>query len=102
MKKLYSLNRDDFITLNETTVHREIANDTCRAIIRTMLKSTEPMTGDEILEKAVETGLWSTRQHPSKYHTTFAYYVKKLKEHAGMKCVGEVADAGRSTANFLE
>jgi hypothetical protein len=102
MKKLYSLNIDTFKSLNETVVHKEISNDTCRAIIRTMLSESRPMTGDEILEKAVETGRWSTRQHPTKYHTTFAYYVKKLKIHAGMKCVGEIENEQRSVENFLE
>lgn len=102
MKKLYSLNKSDFLALNSTVVHKEITNNTCRAIIRTLLASSEPMTGDEILKKAVDTGRWTTKQDESKYMTTFAYYVKKLKTHAGMKCVGEIADEGASVENFLE
>jgi len=31
-------------------------------------------TGDQILEYAVENKIWSTRQDPSRYHTTWSYY----------------------------
>jgi hypothetical protein len=103
MTKLYRLNLETAKGLNIAHF-----NPTCKAILKTMYRieksadSTEfkGMTGDEILAKAVELGLWSTRQDPSKYHTTWAYYVKKLKTEAGVIETG--ASYKLSTEEFLD
>lgn len=80
-------------------------NPTMKAIVKGMYrleKSNENpigMTGDEILKYCVKSGLWTTRQDEDKYHTTWAYYVKKLKEECQVIEVGTVQDL---TEEFLE
>lgn len=103
MTKLYRLDLDRAKSLNIAHF-----NPTCKAILKTMYrieKSVDSeqykgMTGDQILAKAVELGLWTTRQDPSKYHTTWAYYVKKLKTEAGI--IESGASLKMSTEEFLE
>lgn len=77
-KKLYTLDIDVAKTINLS-----LLNNTQRAILKTMYKISKedlgPMCGDEILVEAVKRGLWTTRQEQSKYHTTWAYYVKEMK-----------------------
>lgn len=102
MQKLYRLNLEDAKTLNIAHF-----NPTCKAILKAMYRIEKSAdsekfmgtTGEDILKFAVEAGLWSTRQDPSKYHTTWAYYVKKLKEEAGIFETGSVR--GQSTEEFL-
>jgi hypothetical protein len=99
MKKLYRLNMTDIATMNIGHL-----NPTMKAIVKTMYrlekanKIEDGLTGDQILSEAVKCGLWSTRQEPSKYHTTWAYYVKELKKHNVIE-VGTIADA---TEEYLE
>ena len=83
-------------------------NPTCKAILKAMYKMEKAVdsdkfpgwTGEQILEFAVENGLWSTRQEPSKYHTTWAYYVKKLKNEAGITESGSTR--AQTTEEYLE
>lgn len=104
-KKLYNINVE---TLKQSThLHKEVSNPTCVAIIKTLYKMSRAedfrgATGDEILKEAVKLGEWSTRQVESKYMTTWAYYVKSLKQHAGVREVGEVAGTSVSIADLLE
>lgn len=90
---------------NSFVVHKDISNATCKAIINTMLalKKTEDRgyTADEIMQAAVRTGRWSTTQKPEKFKTTWAYYLKKLKEHADVVEVGSISN-GLDVENFLE
>jgi hypothetical protein len=102
MQKLYRINLETARTLNIAHF-----NPTCKAILKAMYRieksadseAFKGTTGEDILKFAVEKGLWSTRQDPSKYHTTWAYYVKKLKEEAGIYEAGAVR--GSSTEEFL-
>lgn len=102
MMKLYRLNLKSAKTLNIAHF-----NPTCKAILKAMYRieksvdsdSFKGTTGEDILKYAVECGLWTTRQEPSKYHTTWAYYVKKLKEEAGIIEVGSVR--GMSAEEYL-
>ena len=103
MQKLYRLNLEDAKTLNIAHF-----NPTCKAILKAMYRieksadseAFKGTTGEDILKFAVEQGLWTTRQDPSKFHTTWAYYVKKLKEEAGIFETGSVR--GMSTEEYLE
>lgn len=103
MTKLYRLNLETAKGLNIAHF-----NPTCKAILKTMYRIEKSansaeykgITGDEILSKAVELGLWTTRQDPSKYHTTWAYYVKKLKNEAGVIETG--TSYKPSTEEFLD
>lgn len=103
MMKLYRLNLEDAKTLNIADF-----NPTCKAILKAMYRLEKKFldedykgsTGEDILSFAVEQGLWSTRQDPSKFHTTWAYYVKKLKEEAGIFETGSVR--GMSTEEYLD
>ena len=103
MMKLYRLNLEDAKTLNIAHF-----NPTCKAILKAMYRLEKKnldadykgSTGEDILSFAVEQGLWTTRQDPSKYHTTWAYYVKKLKEEAGIFETGSVR--GMSTEEYLD
>ena len=86
-RKLYSLDRAQFIGHNVAQY-----NPTVRAIIKGLFQlakdeTFQGMTGDAILEYCVEAGLWETKQDRDKYITTWAYYVKTLKE-IGIKEVG--------------
>jgi hypothetical protein len=79
MKKLYRL---DLAAVKGLNIRH--LNPTMKGIVKTMYKLekenlTQGLTGDCILEKAVEFNLWSTKQERSKFHTTWAYYVKDLK-----------------------
>jgi hypothetical protein len=100
MKKLYRLNMDNIQTLNIAHL-----NPTMKAIVKGMYRlekkelNTVGMTGDEILKYCVSEGLWSTRQDPDKYHTTWAYYAKKLKEECQVIEVGTIKD---TTEEYLE
>lgn len=97
MKKLYRLDMTQVKGLNIGHL-----NPTMKAIVKTMyrLEKEDPAdrTGDAILEKAVDLGLWTTRQDPSKYHTTWAYYVKELKKYA----VKEVGTTSSAVEEYLE
>lgn len=103
MQKLYRLNLGDAKTLNIAHF-----NPTCKAILKAMYRLEKKFsdtdykgsTGEDVLKFAVEQGLWTTRQDPSKFHTTWAYYVKKLKEEAGIFETGSVR--GMSTEEYLE
>jgi hypothetical protein len=103
MMKLYRLNLEDAKTLNIAHF-----NPTCKAILKAMYRLEKKFldadykgsTGEDILKFAVENDLWSTRQDPSKFHTTWAYYVKKLKDEAGIFETGSVR--GMSTEEYLE
>ncbi len=103
MMKLYRLNLEDAKGLNIAHF-----NPTCKAILKAMYRLEKKFldedykgsTGEDILSFAVEQGLWSTRQDPSKFHTTWAYYVKKLKEEAGIFETGSVR--GMSTEEYLD
>ena len=103
MMKLYRLNLEDAKNLNIAHF-----NPTCKAILKAMYRLEKKFlnedykgsTGEDILSFAVEQGLWSTRQDPSKFHTTWAYYVKKLKEEAGIFETGSVR--GMSTEEYLD
>jgi len=100
MKKLYKLNMNNIQSLNIAHL-----NPTMKAIVKGMYrlqKSDENvtgMTGDDILKYCVENGLWTTRQDEDKYHTTWAYYVKKLKEECQVIEVGTVKD---TTEEYLD
>lgn len=93
MKKLYRLNMTDIQSMNIAHL-----NPTMKAIVKGMYrlekKELNPtgMTGDDILKYCVNEGLWSTRQDQDKFHTTWAYYVKKLKEECQVIEVGSVKD----------
>lgn len=103
MTKLYRIDLDLAKTLNIAPF-----NPTCKAILKAMYRieksadseAFKGSTGEDILKYAVENGLWSTRQDPSKYHTTWAYYVKKLKNEAGIYEAGAIR--GSSTDEYLE
>lgn len=95
MTKLYRLNMNIAKTLNIGQF-----NPTCKAILKGMYKlekensessSFNGLTGSDILDYCVNHKLWSTRQDPSKYHTTWAYYVKLLKEKAGVYESGSIS-----------
>lgn len=83
-------------------------NPTCKAILKALYRMEKSVdsdkfpgwTGEQILEFAVDTGLWTTRQDPSKYHTTWAYYVKKLKNEAGVVESGSTRTM--STEEYLD
>jgi hypothetical protein len=103
MMKLYKLNMEKARGLNIGHF-----NPTCKAILKAMYR-IEKMntdhghsgtTGEDILRFAVKTGLWVTRQAPEKYHTTWAYYVKLLKEKGGVYECG--TEAGMSTEEYLD
>lgn len=97
MIKLYRLDVDKAKTMNIGHF-----NPTCKAILKAMYRiekanedeNFKGSTGDAILQYAVKNSLWSTRQAPEKYHTTWAYYVKKLKEQAHVYESGSVAGSG--------
>jgi hypothetical protein len=100
MKKLYRLNMTDIQSLNIAHL-----NPTMKAIVKGMYRlekrdlNPTGMTGDAILEFCVNEGLWSTRQDPDKFHTTWAYYVKKLKEECQVLEVGTIKD---TSEEYLE
>lgn len=93
MKKLYRLDMTDIQSMNIAHL-----NPTMKAIVKGMYRlekhdmNPTGMTGDDILEFCVKEGLWSTRQDRDKFHTTWAYYVKKLKEECQVIEVGTVKD----------
>ena len=78
-------------------------NPTMKAIIKGMykLEKEDPRerTGQEILEYCVDNNIWSTTQDRSKYMTTWAYYIKRLKEEAQ---VIEVGSTSSDTVEYLE
>lgn len=100
MKKLYKLNMQDILTMNISHL-----NPTMKAIVKGMYRleknkeNETGMTGDSILKYCVENSLWKTSQEEDKYHTTWAYYVKRLKEECQVIEVGTVKD---TTEEFLE
>lgn len=98
MIKLYRLDVEKAKTMNIGHF-----NPTCKAILKAMYRIEKEhadedqfpgSTGDAILQYAVKHSLWATRQAPEKYHTTWAYYVKKLKEQAHVFESGTVAGSG--------
>lgn len=104
MTKLYRLDMDIAKTLNIGQF-----NQTCKSILRAMCKIEKQnsenedfkgSTGEAILQFAVKNSLWATRQVPEKYHTTWAYYVKLLKEKAGVYETGSIK--GMSTEEYLD
>jgi len=101
-RKTYRLDAETFKKLNSGCVHKDITNNTCRAIVKTMIALDRDATGQEILEEAVRSGRWQTAQAREKYMTTWAYYLKKLKTHAGVRCVGELSDNQIDAESFLE
>lgn len=104
MQKLYRLNLEAAKTLNIAHF-----NTTCKAILKAMYRiekqsaeadNFQGSTGEYILQFAVKNGLWFTRQVPEKYHTTWAFYVSKLKKEAGIVEVGTLK--GLSTEEYLD
>lgn len=95
------------IELDKATfvITKEISNNTCKAIINTMraLKKKEDRgyTAQEIMNEAVDSGRWVTEQKRDKFKTTWAYYLKKLKDHANVVEVGSVGN-DLDVENFLE
>lgn len=103
MQKLYRIDLEAAKGLNIAHF-----NPTCKAILKAMYRIEKSVdsenfmgtTGEDILKFAVESGLWTTRQEPNKYHTTWAYYVKKLKTEAPVYEAGSVR--GSSTEEYLD
>jgi hypothetical protein len=96
MTKLYALDIEKAKTLNIGQF-----NPTCKAILKAMYKMQRTggddfvgSTGEAILQYAAKNGLWFTRQAPEKFNTTWAYYVKKLKDHAHVIEVGSIKGPG--------
>jgi len=94
VKKLYKIDSSAVKTLNLAPF-----NTTMKAIIKTMYRLQKEdkmpdcgMTGDNILRKAIEMDLWQTKQVDSKLHTTWNFYVKRLKEEAYVLEVGKTKD----------
>lgn len=96
--KTYRLKMDNISKLNIGQF-----NPTMKAIIKGMYKlekeGPRDRTGQEILEYCVDNGIWTTTQDRSKYMTTWAYYVKRLKEEAQVIEVGSTSEA---TVEYLE
>ena len=96
--KLYRLDMNNIGKLNIGSL-----NPTMKAIVKGMykLEKTDPKerTGQEILEYCVENKLWSTQQDPAKYMTTWAYYVKRLKDECQVVEMGSTKSA---VAEYLE
>jgi hypothetical protein len=94
MKKLYRLNMKDIHTLNIAHL-----NPTLKAIIKTMYRlekeniNINGMTGDNILKYSIEYNYWKTKQDENKYHTTWAYYIRKLKEECRVIETGSIKDS---------
>ena len=98
-KKLYKFDIELAKTLNIGQF-----NPTCKALIRGLYQLSKDeefagITGEDLLGYCVDEALWETKQDPSKYHTTWAYYVKLLKEKAGVIECGSVASG---IEEFLE
>jgi hypothetical protein len=79
---LFSIDREAVKKLNIG-----LFNPTCKAIIKQLFilskdEDFEGISGSDLLAKCVENRLWTTTQDPEKYHTTFAYYKKKLMNEA--------------------
>jgi hypothetical protein len=94
MKKLYKINSEAIAKTNIAHF-----NNTMKSIIKTMYRLQKEdlmpscgMTGDEILREAIRLNLWQTKQEDSKLHTTWAFYVKRLKEEAHVLEVGKTQD----------
>lgn len=99
IKKLYKFNLAIAKTLNIGQF-----NPSCKAFIKGLYTLTKGedfvgITGEGLLEYCVKEGLWTTKQEPSKYHTTWAYYVKLLKEKGGVLECGSTVD---TDVEFLE
>jgi hypothetical protein len=99
VKKLYVFNLEMAKTLNIGQF-----NPSCKAFIKGLYKLSKDenftgITGEDLLKHCVEEGLWTTKQEPSKYHTTWAYYVKLLKEKGGVQECGTTVD---TNVEFLE
>lgn len=93
IKKLYKFN------MGVDTKSFNIAqfNPSCKAFIKGLYKLSRDeefkgITGEDLLKYCVKEGLWTTRQDPSKYHTTWAYYVKLLKEKGNVLECGSTVD----------
>lgn len=100
MKKLYKLDMTGISKMNIGHL-----NPTLKAIVKGMYrlekseKNESGMTGDAILKYCVDNQLWFTRQSEDKYHTTWAYYVKQLKDECQVLEVGKIND---SVEEYLE
>ena len=100
MKKLYKLNMNNIQSMNIAHL-----NPTMKAIVKGMYRlekreeNRDGMTGDEILKYCVKESLWFTKQDEEKYNTTWAYYIKKLKEECNVIEVGTIKD---SKEEYLE
>lgn len=94
--KIYSLDRDVAKTINLRSV-----NPTVRAILKGLWhlssdKQFEGITGDAVLAYCVQHNLWTTKQDPDRYITTWAYYVKTLKQLGVIETgysAGEIGDS---------
>jgi hypothetical protein len=100
MIKLYRLNSEQAKTMNLGHFNR-----TCKAILKAMYRIEKEnkevdgfpgSTGEKILMDAVKWGLWTTTQTPDKYHTTWAYYAKLLREKAHVYESGSLSKSGSS------
>lgn len=94
MKKLYKLNMHEIKHMNIAHL-----NPTMKAIVKTMYKlqkediNINGMTGDNILKYSIEFNYWKTMQDEDRYNTTWAYYVKRLKEECQVIEVGSIKDS---------
>jgi hypothetical protein len=99
VKKLYVFNLEMAKTLNIGQF-----NPSCKAFIKGLYQLSKKddfigITGEDLLKYCVREGLWATKQEPSKYHTTWAYYVKLLREKGGIQECGTTVD---TNVEFLE
>lgn len=77
--------------------------------VRSFVKSMYLMTksnithfsGEDVMKYAYEHNLWETKQDPSKWMTTWAFYVKTLKT-CGLKEVGNTSSGRKSYATMNE
>lgn len=100
-RKLYSIDPAKARIINLATL-----NPTVKAIIKGLWRVSsagsedfEGITGDSLLEYCVDTKLWTTKQDREKYITTWAYYVKTLKQ-LGVIEVGTTSSV--SSEEYLE
>ena len=101
--KLYRIDSSKIKTVNIAKL-----NPTCKAIVKAMYKIEKEnqdneefvgKTGSEVLEYCVENKLWTTKQDPSKFITTWNYYSKLLKDQY---CVFESGKIEDLEEEFLE
>jgi hypothetical protein len=100
VKKLYKFD----MNVDAKTFNIGQFNTSCKAFIKGLYKLSKDedfvgITGEDLLKYCVKEGLWTTKQEPSKYHTTWAYYVKLLKEKGNVLECGSTVD---TSVEFLD